>query len=46
MNFEISKDTIQDLVAMYGAELAIQQIQEAFMAALETAISEIYVAGE
>ena len=42
MKFEVDKETIQDMIAMFGPEHAIDEITSSFLAALETAITEIF----
>lgn len=41
MTFEITEDVIQDMVAMFGKEQAINELIGGFRALLETTIEEI-----
>jgi D-alanine-D-alanine ligase-like ATP-grasp enzyme len=42
MKFEIERDAIQDMIAMYGVEYAIQELNSAFLAVVETEIKQIF----
>jgi D-alanine-D-alanine ligase-like ATP-grasp enzyme len=42
MKFEIERDAIQDMIAMYGVAYTIQELNSAFLAAVETEIKQIF----
>lgn len=41
MKFEINKEVVQDMIAIYGKEYAINEIVAGYRAALEVVIEEI-----
>lgn len=41
MKFEIEKETIMDMIAIYGKEHAINQMVDSFRAALDSSVKEI-----
>lgn len=41
MKFEIEKDVIQDMIAMFGVEHTIQELNSAFLAVLESEFKQI-----
>lgn len=41
MKFEVSKDVVQDMIALYGKDHAINELVAGYRAALETAVDEI-----
>lgn len=41
MKFEIERDVIQDMIAIYGVEHAIQELNSAFLTVVETEIKQI-----
>ena len=41
MKFEVSKEVVQDMIALYGKEYAINELVAGYRAALETAVEEL-----
>lgn len=42
MKFEIEREAIQDMIAMFGPEHAINELVASFLAVVETELLEIY----
>lgn len=41
MRFEVDKEVVQDMIALYGKEYTIKELVAGYRAALETAVEEL-----